>query len=202
MSIVSARFRGTLPIAAIAAVVLALTGCQSGPAKSRTIHNVLPSASSSGPADASPPADETATSDGVAVPAAGDGQHACSLITRNEATTALGADPGPGVETTSGSRGICEYGAVPVGIKLIVDPAGGKAIYDGDRATVTSDSPTLLTDVPGVGDGAFATPSGRAITTVYLHKGDTFVEIVLGIDGAAPPKDKAIVLATAAAGRI
>jgi hypothetical protein len=86
----------------------------------------------------------------------GGNQHACSLVTQQEASTALGADPGPGQETPPGVPGVgnCVYGGlVGAGVRVSVDTSGvGKAIYESDRSSYPS---SQVTDVPHVGDGAF-----------------------------------------------
>ena len=117
----------------------------------------------------------------------------------------MGADPGPGHETPPGATGsgTCIYGSPPVEVAITVDSSGvGKAIYDGDKSTAAAGSAALVIDVPGVGDAAFETPSGGSATSIYFYKGTTFVEITLGIPTGEPPKAKAILLATNAAGRV
>jgi hypothetical protein len=135
--------------------------------------------------------------------ASGGNQHPCSVITEQEATTALGADPGPGQESPPGvgGLGVCVYGAGSSVVRLSVDGSGvGKAIYDGDRSSYPSAS---TTDVPGVGDGAFEIATIGSQVTVYFYKGGTFVSITLGTAATtAPLKDKVVALATNAAGRV
>jgi hypothetical protein len=181
-----------LPLTAASAIILAVSGCQAGSASN---------------AASAPTSQATTAAGSTTTPAvSGGNQHPCSVVTEQEASTALGADPGPGQESPPGVAGLgtCVYGAGFSVVRVSVDTSGvGKAIYDNDRSTVMGDNPALVVDVPGVGDGAFETPNGASQATVYLYKGGTFVSITL--DTAAttgPPKNQVIVLATTAAGRV
>jgi hypothetical protein len=186
----------TLPVAAAAAIVLAVTGCQA----SGSAGSSQPPA----PAASAPSSQGTAAAGSPTTPAASGGNdHPCLVVTEQEATTALGADPGPGQETPPGAGGLgtCVYGAGSSVVRLSVDTSGvGKAIYDSDRSSYPSAS---TTDVPGVGDGAFEIATIGSQVTVYFYKGGTFVSITLGTAATTgPPKDQVIALATAAAGRV
>lgn len=196
--------KSALPLSAAAAILLALSGCNTGSATSHA--GGTPAATSQPPSPTASDATSQATaSDGVTTtPEATSGtEHACALVTQQEATTALGTDPGPGQESTTGTVGNCVYGAASSVVRVSVDPVPGKAAYDNARSTVTSANPASVVDVPGVGDGAFETPSGASEATVYFYKGDTYVEITLGVAAATgPPKDQVIALATTAAGRV
>jgi hypothetical protein len=149
-------------------------------------------------------AQATAAGSGAAPAATGGNKHACSVVTEQEASTALGADPGPGQETPTGPAGVgdCVYGGVTgAGVRVTVDTSGvGKAVYESDRSSYPS---SQVTDVPHVGDGAFEIVTSDSQVTVYFYKGGTFVSITL--DTAATtgsPKDQGIALARTAAGRI
>ena len=184
-----------LMLSVATAVVLALSGCQSGQAASQAAGTTQASAP-----DASDPTSQATASTSQA---SSGNTHACSLITQPEATTALGADPGPGQETSGGVPGVgnCVYGAVTgAGVRLFVDTSGvGKAIYDGQRSSYPG---SQVTDVPGVGDGAFLITSSDSQVTLCFYKGGTFVSITLDTDATTGPlKDKVIALATTAAGR-
>ncbi len=183
-----------LPVAA--AVVLAVSGCQAAGSAGANQPPV--------PAAAAPSGQGASASGSTTTPAgSGNKDHPCSVITEQEASTALGADPGPGQETPPGVGGLgtCVYGAGSSVVRLSVDASGvGKAIYDGDRSSYPSGS---TTDVPGVGDGAFEITTSGSQRTVYFYKGSTFVSITLGTDATTgPSKDQVVVLATAAAGRV
>jgi hypothetical protein len=189
-----------LPLTAAAALILAVSGCQAGVSASGSAGSSQPPA----PAASAPSSQVPAAAGSTTTPAAsgGDG-HPCSVVTEPEATTALGADPGPGQESPPGAAGLgtCVYGAGSSVVRLSVDASGvGKAIYDGDRSSYPSAS---TTDVPGVGDGAFEITTSASQVTVYFYKGGTFVSITLGTAATTgPPKDQVIVLATTAAGRV
>jgi hypothetical protein len=190
----------TVPIAVATGILLALCGCSTGAASSGDASTGQPApAGSASPSQASP----GAVTDSPA--AAAGNAHPCSVVTEQEATTALGADPGPGQESPAGVSGLgtCVYGSMSSVVRVSVDSSGvGKAIYDGDRSTVTDANASSAVDVPGVGDAAFETPSGASQTTIYFYKGTTFVEITLGVPTGEPPKDQTTVLATSAAGRV
>src|SRR5450432_229030 len=89
--------KSALPLAA--AIILALSGCSTGSGASHaagtptaTIQQPAPNAS--GGAKASDGSSSTSS------PAAGPHLHACLLVSEQDATTALGADPGTGHEDT------------------------------------------------------------------------------------------------------
>ena len=86
-------------------------------------------------------------------------------------------------------------------MKVFVDTSGvGKATYDGARSSYPS---SQVTDVPGVGDGAFEIVTSDSQVTVYLYKGGTSVSITLNTAATTgPPKDQGIALARSAAGRL
>ena len=192
--------RKPVPLAVATGILLALSGCSQGGPASGSAGTGQPSpAGSAVPSQASP----GATADTPATATAN--AHPCLVVTEQEATAALGADPGPGQETPPGAtgNGTCVYGSAQSVVRLTVDSSGvGKAIYDGDKSTVSGANAALVVDVPGVGDAAFETVSGASSTTIYFYKGTTFVEITLGIPTGEPPKDKTILLATNAAGRV
>jgi hypothetical protein len=130
--------------------------------------------------------------------------HACTVITEQEATAALGADKGAGQESAPGVPGVgdCVYGATTgAGVRLTVDASGvGKAIYDGAHSSYPAGS---MTDIPGVGDAAFEITTSTSQVTVYFYKGGTSVSITLDTGATTgSPKDKVVALATAAAGRV
>jgi hypothetical protein len=81
--------------------------------------------------------------------------HACTVITEQEVTAALGADKGAGQESAPGVPGVgdCVYGATTgAGVRLTVDASGvGKAIYDGDRSSYPAGSSLDLSRAAGGG---------------------------------------------------
>jgi hypothetical protein len=195
----SALPKFALPLTAASAIILAVSGCQAGSASSAAGTGQPPA-----PAASAPASQATTAAGSTTTPAASGGNgHPCSVVTEQEASTALGADPGPGQESPPGAAGLgtCVYGAGSSVVRLSVDASGvGKAIYDGDRSSYPSAS---ATDVPGVGDGAFEITTSASQVTVYFYKGGTFVSITLGTAATTgPPKDQVIALAAAAAGRV
>lgn len=190
----------TVPLAVAAGVLLALSGCSGGGAAPDGPGTSQPQPAGSAAPDQASPAAATDS------PAADAGNmHPCAVVTEQEATAALGADPGPGQETPPGVTGLgtCVYGAASSVVRVSIDSSGaGKTIYDSDHSTVSDSIGALAVDVPGVGDGAFQAPSGASQTTIYFYKGTTFVEITVGVPTGEAPKDKATVLATSAADRV
>lgn len=121
--------------------------------------------------------------------------NACALITEQEATTALGADPGPGEEVP----GHCIYVARASSMNVIVRPLpDGQAGFDNLRTAQGSHA----VDITGVGDGAFGIFQGT-IAVVTFYKAHTTVSVELARTGqGAPAKDQATALAKFAATRI
>jgi hypothetical protein len=208
MTMIPAHHRtvATAALGAVASVLLA--GCSSSaPAVSANAAgnsstpavNAVPSSSvvaapTSGPAQtpvaASTPAHATTSGGG----------HACSLVTEQEASAALGADPGPGQSDTSGPASSCMYGSSPSIVTVNLVPVGGKQYFDHARQ-VTGSAGHEVT-VSGIGDEAFSVASGPAASVEFV-KGDALVAIVIlrGMTGS-PAIAQATVLAKLAASRI
>jgi hypothetical protein len=186
--------------------VAAATGCFLLAACSSKSTTKPPAAAASAAATQAATATAPTAATGSPTPpgAPGGNPHACSLVTEQEASTALGADPGPGQETSSAVPGVgnCVYGRlVGPGVRVSVDTSGvGKAIYEGARSSYPS---SQVTDVPHVGDGAFEIVTSDSQVTVYLYKGGTSASITLTTAATTgPPKDQGIALAKTAADRI
>ena len=180
--------------------VAAATGCFLLAACSSSNPTTKPPA----PAASAATAQAIAAGSGAASAATGGNKHACSVVTEQEASTALGGpDLGPGQETPTSPAGVgdCVYGGVTgAGVRVTVESGHGKAIYDGLRSSYPSAS---MTDVPGVGDGAFEITTSASQVTVSLYRGETYVSITLDTGATtAPLKDKVVALATNAAGRV
>jgi hypothetical protein len=144
----------------------------------------------------------TAAAESPTAPGASGGHlHACLLVSEQDATTALGADPGTGHEETQegafGGNSRCNYAITSAGVQVSASSIAGKALCDGNR------QPNSV-DVPGVGDRAFETPATSAQeATVYFLKGDICVSITIETPASmGSPKDRVIALATTAAGRL
>jgi hypothetical protein len=192
--------KSALPLSA--AIILGLSGCSPGSAASDA--GGTPTATNQQPAaDASDASGGATASDGsgTSSPAASGHLHACLLVSEQDATTALGADPGTGHEETQesafGGSGTCNYQIESGGVQVSASSLAGKALCDGNR------QPNSV-DVPGVADRAFETPATSAQQgTVYFLKGDTCVSITIETTASmGSPKDRVIALATTAAGRL
>jgi hypothetical protein len=124
---------------------------------------------------------------------------ACSLITEQEASTALGADPGPGAADARGIATSCTFGSPPSLLRVDLVPADGKAGYAHALDLAKSNS---VVTINGVGDEAFGT-FNNAIGAIEFSKGDAVVIVVLApLDASKASQNKMTVLATLAAGRL
>lgn len=143
---------------------------------------------------------KTTTAAATAAPAAGG--NACELVTEQEVGTALGTDPGVGSPFTSHGASQCQYGTYQTAFVLVnLTPAQGTAAYDMMHGK-TAGNGVAVVDVAGVGDRAFEI-SGPSTDSIYFDKGDALVLVTVTIHTAtSPPKDQALALARAAAGRI
>lgn len=171
----------------------ASAGFDSAPAETAAATTQQPAPDASGGATAS-------DGSGAPAPAASSNLHACVLVSEQDATTALGADPGVGKEDTQngdfGGNSKCNYTIASGGVQVSASSIAGKALCDGNR------QPNSV-DVPGVGDSAFETPAtGAHEATVYYLKGDICVSITIETPASmGSAKDRVIALATTAAGR-
>jgi Protein of unknown function (DUF3558) len=149
-------------------------------------------------ADATTPA-ATPVAKATAV-AAGGPSKACALVTRQEVKDAMGADPGAGRSYSSHGASQCQYGSYQKGLVLVnLTPTRGKAGFD-----LMHSSPKLthVTNVPGVGDRAFAV-SGPNTAGIYFDKGDALVVVMISsLAATAAPKAEVLALAKTAAGRM
>ena len=137
------------------------------------------------------------------VAAAVGATEACSLVTEQEAATALGADPGPGIQTAlEGTATACTYRAGGSTLQFTLTLSDGKATYDEEHAHIPSAAASLISDMTGIGDNAFGQFQGPR-GAINFDKGDASVVMGLNLAGATdPPRDQLTALATAAAGRI
>jgi hypothetical protein len=191
--------KSALPLSA--AIILALSGCSSGSGSSASHAGGTPTATTQQPAPKASGEATAADGSGTASPAPSGHLHACVLVSEQDATTALGADPGTAHEETQGgdfgTNSRCNYTIASGGVQVNASSIAGKALCDSNR------QPNSV-DVPGVGDRAFETPAtGAQEATVYFLKGDTCVSITIETPASTgPPKDRVIALATTAAGRL
>ncbi len=166
--------RTAAKVVGIVSLGLLLAGCSSG----------LPSSQST----SAPPAD-------AATPAASPQLTACTLVTEQDATAALGSDPGPGIAAAQSGVTACTYGAAPQMVSVHLSPAG-KAGYD-QMHSASVDGASLV-DLAGIGDAAFGI-FAAPIASIGFYRGSSYVSIVIYADGS---QDRAMALASAAASRL
>ena len=196
----SPRRIATATIAGLSTCLL-LVSCSSTPTPAATGGSANSSSvSSSSPTDSPTSAQAVETSSPASVATAGT---ACTLITEQDVTVALGADPGPGNGAVRAKGSTCGYGGTSkYSVNVTMVPANGKATYD----TAKSMDPTadaVAVDVPGVGDAAFGI-FHAPFATVEFYKGNAFVSVMVSStigDTSVTPKDQALALAKVAAGR-
>ncbi len=171
--------RRTLAAAVLGlAAVLLVAGCSTGP-------QAGPAAAPSG----------SATAQASAKPAAHGAADACTIVTEQDATAVLGADPGPGVPDSQSGVTACTYGTAPSMVSVHVSPAG-KAEFDQMHGQPIEGATPV--DLTGIGDGAFGVFQAP-VASVAFYRGSSYVSIVIYADGS---QDRAVALATAAASRL
>jgi hypothetical protein len=150
-------------------------------------------ATSAVPSHAATPAGAASTS---APAAAGTVPEACTLITSQEATVALGVSAG----TPTGAAGQCNYTTASSSMTIIAtlypDSGTAQSSYAGTRTAAQGGVPGFQ-DVSGVGDRAFLTSSGL----IEFSKGSTVV-IIQVLTSANPSTSTMTTLGQAAAGRV
>lgn len=148
----------------------------------------------------------TAAASATGAPSAGDSPSAntgaataCSLITQQEASAALGSDPGPGIAGVLGVATTCTFGTPPSVLTVDLVPTGGKAAYEQTHGGAKAHQ---LVTISGVGDAALGMFEGP-IGAIYFYKGDALVSVLLTTNQAnATSQDKMTALANTAAGRL
>jgi len=149
----------------------------------------------SGPATSQP----TGASTTVAPPSASPGADAgavaaaCTVVTEEDASAALGLDPGPGIGVTVTRGTTCTYGAAPTMVSVHVNQAG-KAEYDQMHAKAVDG----VIELNGIGEAAIGT-FHPPVAAIMFYQGTSFVSIVIYGDDSP---ERAVTLATAAAGRL
>ena len=139
-----------------------------------------------------------ATADAAVSAAPTGGTTACALVTEQDVTTALGADPGPARGFEKGGSTQCQYGTYQTEFVLVnVTPTRGVADYQ-----LVHSNPNLhAADVAGVGESAFEV-SGRGTAGIYFTKGDTLVVLSVTNLTASSISDRTLTLAKIAASRV
>jgi Protein of unknown function (DUF3558) len=97
---------------------------------------------------------------------------ACALITEQDATTLLGSDPGPGMDTGTADAPACAYGA---SLTYLVQLADGKATFDTTKAAMQGSGKAQ--DLTGVGDDGFVFIVGNTIAQMVILKGSELLTV-------------------------
>jgi hypothetical protein len=164
----------TLAFSAVVATGLLLAACSSsGPS--------APANTAEGPthraASAVVPLPATTAAAGTqsgAAPAAA-ATSACALVTEQQLTPLLGADPGPGKATSDSSTASCAY-TRGVAVTIVVDHNAGKSQFD---QYCPNPAQPNTQNVTGVADGACLTIVGGTgpIAAMYVLKGPALMSI-------------------------
>ncbi len=136
----------------------------------------------------------------------------CAVTTEQDVTSALGYDPGVGLETLEPWGGQCNYDEGVVIVNVVADGGGvpgGKAGYDSYYATAQqgkandTTGKVILESLAGIGDAGFVSGAGPYAGAVfYVGKTLFLCTIFLPDIAAATPVVQATALARAAAGRL
>lgn len=119
---------------------------------------------------------------------------ACTLVTEQDASTALGTASGRGEETTSTHSSQCVYGQ---GALIVTTDDQGKTEFETQRSALSAAPAGSWHDITGIGDGAFEAHAGPE-ATVTFYKGEIMVSIILAGSGTQAPTDAAITAARSA----
>ena len=165
-----------------AAGYLLLAGCGS----SGSADNATGSATNSATTTAGPAAASTGATD------------ACTLVTEQDASTALGTTSGLGKEAGSSHSSQCVYGD---GALIITTDDQGKTSFDTQRSAITAAPKGSWKDISGVGDRAFEAHAGPEVTVTF-YKGTIMVSIILSGSSPHAPTSAAIAVAKSAASRL
>jgi hypothetical protein len=170
------------------AAALMATGCQGRSPAPAAAHSPQPAGSSSGAA--------STTGNAGGSPAARP-KSACPLVTEQELSALLGADPGPGTEGSDGDRVGCTYSGAGF-VSVIVDH-GDKTLLDQFCSATTTTQ-----QVPGVADGACLTiVGGGPVAAMYVLKGSELLSINIQAGSSTRITPAALTaVGTQAAGRL
>lgn len=194
-SAVNAR---TLVTAAIAVATLLLSAC-SGSTVLGHASTTSAASSRTGTSGTPPSASEsTSTSTPTSTSTANEGTapDTCTLINRQNASTAIGSDAG----APSGGGPVCTYQTPGGSVTVFAtqDGSAASSLFDGARSAATG-IPGFQ-DVTGVGDRAFITLD-KGSGLIKFVKGPIVVSILVARD-PLPSADAMTALGRAAAGRM
>ena len=187
----TSTIRAALALLVLTAVLAACGGSSAATAPAAQQSASTPAASDA-PASSAPEASSAAQGSTAAVAA-------CALITEQDATTLLGSDPGPGMDTGSAAAPACAYGA---SLTYQVQLDDGKATFDTTKAAMQGSGKAQ--DLTGVGDDGFVFIVGNTIAQMVILKGSELLTVNVQGDPALQniTLPTLTTLGTAAAGRL
>ena len=161
-----------LALTALATAGLSLAGCTSSPVASSGHANPLAGeASATVHSSAAQTGSIARTNSAEPSAAAASSVDGCKLVTRLDASTAIGGDAG----AASGGTSVCSYLSQAGSVTIFITPLSSPSDFDGSRM-VGQGSPGYQ-DVAGVGDGAFLSQQAASIK-LNFRKGLVMVAIV------------------------
>ena len=129
----------------------------------------------------------------------------CSLLTKDEASTAIGKTVGAGVSATLDPDRVCTFKNGLTEVKLILAPPApdaktAQAYWDAERAQVPAG--VNVTDVSGFDRAAYGSGSlnGLSISALFVIHGTTFFDFYCGLPGCS--KDASVTAANAIVARL
>jgi hypothetical protein len=165
--------RSKLTIALISVAAIVLGGCTT-PAAAPSAPSATQVAVATLAASSAPAASPTA---GPIDP--------CSLLTTDEASTAIGKKLSAGVSTTADPLRVCTFKSGQTEVKLFVAPpapdaATAQAFWDSERSQVPADIP--VKDVSGFDRAAFGSGSLGSVSlgALFVIHGTTFFDLYCG----------------------
>jgi len=175
----------------VSAVALATAACSSGGGPASTTGPtqvaVATLVASAVPDVTQPPA-SPASSEGTGTggqPTAGP-LDPCTLLTAEEASTAVGTKLGAGVSSLVDQSRVCTWKKGTTEVKLIIAPpapdaATAQAYWDGERSQVPPE--ITINDVSGFDRAAYGSGgvSGYSVSALFVIQGTTFFDFYCGL---------------------
>jgi hypothetical protein len=157
------RLSPALAATVLTAAALSLAACSSS--------SLAPAHATALAQHASPHQSAAQDTSGAGSGASASSINGCTLVTRRDASTAIGGDAGAG----SGGTSVCSYLSQTGSVTIFVTPLSGPGDFDYSRS-VGQGSPGYQ-DVPGVGDAGFLNVQAGSIK-LNFRKGLVMVAIV------------------------
>jgi hypothetical protein len=150
------------------------------------------------PGQAAPTSPAGAAATTAAQAGSNAGIDACALVTQQEATAFLGADPGPGTSMGDADVPACLYGSMIISVQ----PTDGSAQFTANTAALKGTANGH--ELSGVGDQAFATDVANTVADMEINKGPVLVSVRVQGDPAKQSitVDALTTLGKAIAGRL